>query len=571
MVEAYSSGPIQTGIGAAPWPLPTEPPDGVACEEASVAAILAALDAGDLEQAAALSQQALSSGVTHPAPLCVMAMALEYRGRIGEALPYLERALALLPADVSLMLAHGRCLLGLERPAEALEMVERALEREPLYAEAHAYRGQALERLSRMAEAERSYGEALDLEPGNLVARAGMAAACSHFGAHREARAHALAVLDAAPDDPGAQLVLAAADLAEGSPVTAEARVRELIAAHGPVPALVGHLADALDAQDRTPEAFEAYARSGEALRRQHEGQYASDDVLEAAERTAGVLERLPVGAWPLGHGRRTGPAAVETHVFLLGFARSGTSLLALALQGDPQVEVLDEQEPLVDALRHFAGPDGTERLLAASDAELAGWRAAYWRRAGRMGARLDRRVFVDKQPMNSLHLPLIARLFPEARILVARRDPRDVVLSCFRRRFLMNRYTYHLLTAQGAARLYAAAMRVAEATAAAAPLQTLAVAHERLVEDFDRQMDQVCAFLGVPLSDAVRSFSARVRSRGVATPSAAQLARGLNRDGVGQWRRYERQLEPLAPLLKPWIGRFGYDREGSDEGRHQP
>jgi hypothetical protein len=476
--------------------------------------------------------------------------------------------LALLPADVSLMLAHGRCLLGLERPAEALEMVERALEREPLYAEAHACRGQAMERLSRMAEAERSYGRALDLEPANLVARAGMAAACSHFGAHREARAHAQAVLDAAPDDPGAQLVVVMADLAEGSPAAAEARVRELIAAHGSAPALVAHLADTLDAQGRTSEAFEAYARSGEALRRRHEGQYASDDMIEAAERAAGVLEGLPAGAWPPARARPTGPPGVETHVFLLGFARSGTSLLALALQGDPQVEVLEEQEPLVDALRHFAGRDGTERLLSATEAELAGWRAAYWRRAGRMGARLDRRVFIDKQPMNSLHLPLIARLFPEARILVARRDPRDVVLSCFRRRFLMNRYTYQLLTAQGAARLYAAAMRVAEATAAAATLQTLAVAHERLVEDFDGQMGQVCAFLGVPLSDAVRSFSARVRSRGVATPSAAQLARGLNRDGVGQWRRYERQLEPLGPLLQPWIERFGYDREGSDEAR---
>jgi hypothetical protein len=144
------------------------------------------------------------------------------------------------------------------------------------------------------------------------------------------------------------------------------------------------------------------------------------------------------------------------------------------------------------------------------------------------------------------------------------------VVLSCFRRRFLMNRYTYQLLTAEGAARLYAAAMQVGDTMAELASLDTLVVAHEDLVEDFDREMGKVCGFLGLAWSDTLRSFAGRVRLRGVATPSAAQLARGLNRDGVGQWRRYARQLEPLTPLLQPWAERFGYDRPVSQR-RGQP
>src|ERR1700742_1205261 len=162
--------------------------------------------------------------------------------------------------------------------------------------------------------------------------------------------------------------------------------------------------------------------------------------------------------------------------------------------------------------------------------------------------------------PLNAPFLPLIARLFPEARILFAMRDPRDVVLSCFRQRFLMNRYTYHLLTAEGAARLYGAAMQVADAVGRLASLETLMVRHEDLVDDFDREMSQVCGFLGLGWSDAMRSFSDRVRSRAVATPSASQLSRGLNSDGVGRWRRYARQLEPLTPYLQPWVERFGYD-----------
>src|SRR6202012_1187978 len=104
------------------------------------------------------------------------------------------------------------------------------------------------------------------------------------------------------------------------------------------------------------------------------------------------------------------------------------------------------------DALQYFAGPDGLDRLLTATDDELEPFRTIYWRRARGAGATLERKVFVDKQPMNAVNLPVIARLFPGARILFAMRDPRDVVLSCFRQQFLMNRYTYHLLTAEGSA-----------------------------------------------------------------------------------------------------------------------
>jgi len=561
MVQTYTTGSIRIRIGEPPPPPAAEPRRDAAADDASVNAILASLDAGDMEGAARLADQALSSGLEHPAPLCVMSMSHEHSGRFGEAIPYLRRALEVLPTDASLMIALARCQLGLERPADALAELEAALKLEPSYADAHAYKGQALAGLGRMIEAERSYACALEVEPANLTANAGVASLRSHFGAHQEARALAQAVLEAAPDHAPAAIVVAMADIAEGSAAAAEARIRGLLAAPRPSPWLHSYLGDALDAQDRVQEAFDAYGRSGEALHRRHDGQYSGDNVLEAAERTASLLERLPADSWPRRHADRPEPAGVETHAFLLGFARSGTSLLGLALEGHEQVEVLNEQEPLADALRHFAGPDGLDRLLMATDAELAAFRTAYWRRARSAGATLERRLFVDRQPMNSLHLPVIARLFPGAKILFARRDPRDVVLSCIRRRFLINRYTYQLLTAEGAARLYGAAMQVADRMEEAASLETLVVAHEDLVEDFDWEMGKVCGFLGLAWSDALKSFASRVRSRGVATPSASQLSRGLNSDGVGQWWRYARQLEPLAPFLQPWVERFGYDR----------
>src|SRR6185437_3112783 len=105
--------------------------------------------------------------------------------------------------------------------------------------------------------------------------------------------------------------------------------------------------------------------------------------------------------------------------------------------------------------------PEDLERLVAASPATLERFRAAYWRRVAAAGVDRNGRVVVDTCALNSLKLPLIARLFPGARILFACRDPRDLVLSCFRHRFAMSAPLYEMLTLEGAAQYYDAVMRV--------------------------------------------------------------------------------------------------------------
>ena len=79
-------------------------------------------------------------------------------------------------------------------------------------------------------------------------------------------------------------------------------------------------------------------------------------------------------------------------------------------------------------------------------------------------------KVFIDKHPLNTLKLPLIARMFPDARILFACRDPRDVVLSCFRRRFKMNAAMYQLLSLAGKLEAWDEAVATLEAGAGSAP-----------------------------------------------------------------------------------------------------
>jgi len=90
--------------------------------------------------------------------------------------------------------------------------------------------------------------------------------------------------------------------------------------------------------------------------------------------------------------------------------------------------------------------------------------------------------------------------------------------------------------------------------------LDTCLVRHEDLVTEFAREMKRICTYLGLDWVPAMGDFALRTKNRTVLTPSTAQLVRGLNTEGIGQWRRYREQLAPVLAPLDPWVKRFYYD-----------
>ncbi|MBU6296694.1 MAG: sulfotransferase, partial [Alphaproteobacteria bacterium] len=225
--------------------------------------------------------------------------------------------------------------------------------------------------------------------------------------------------------------------------------------------------------------------------------------------------------------------------------------------------ETMEERDCFTAAFDDFVMAEGgLDRLSKLSGDALDPWRKAYWTFAADCGFVPGSRVFIDKMPLNTVLLPLVAKLFPQAKILFALRDPRDVVLSCFRRRFGMSAQMYELLTLEGAARYYDAAMTLGEIYRGLFALDTHVLKYEDMVGDFEGETRKVCAFLGLEWDEGMRGFAEKTRARAVNTPSAAQVARGLYSQGAGQWRAYRRELEPVLPLLKPWCGKFGYEEE---------
>jgi hypothetical protein len=318
-------------------------------------------------------------------------------------------------------------------------------------------------------------------------------------------------------------------------------------------------LADALDAQGETAEAFATYTAGKADFARLHDlRRPGGERAVDVCRRVAEAFKAAPEAAWS---GGAVESMAGETgHVFLIGFPRSGTTLLEQTLANHPDVVVSDERPLLLDAELEFIFPkDGIERLAEATEDALEAHRARYWRRALAYGADPTGKLFVNKQPLNTMRLPLIAKLFPDASILFARRDPRDVVFSCFRRSFALNASTYEFTSPERAAAYYDAVMAADELYRVRLTLPRHEVRHEDLVEDFEAHARAVCDFLGLQWTDAMADIAQGAKDRAIRTPSAAQLARGLSTARSGLWRPYAKELAPVLPVLKPWVKRFGY------------
>ena len=534
-------------------------------DHATLTAVHTAAKRGAHAEAAALAEKALAGGLEHPLLLNLAALNLDLQGRVSEAERLLQRAIVIGPNDLSSRNALGLCLLRLERPSEALAQFDALLRLDPSLPFAHASRGNALYALGAIDEAQGSFTRAIEIDANQGVALAGLARIAASRGAHTDARAWAEKSLALLPGYPDAVLTLAAAELGERNPNRAEVRLRALLTEPRLAPLerayATGLLGDTLDAKSLPAEAFSAYASCNQQLRDTYAAQFsAGQSALEYARSLTQFFDDSARN-WHAAEPAAENPTGAAGHVFLLGFPRSGTTLLEVVLEGHPDVVSLEEHELLIDSVREFMRrPSDLERLMRADGAALEPLRAAYWRRAADAGIDVSGKMFVDKHPLNTLKLALIARLFPHAKILFACRDPRDIVLSCFRHRFRMSAPIYELLTLEGAARYYDAVMRLAVCLTSALKLDMCLVRHEDVVTEFMREMRRICAYLGLEWVEAMGDFAKRSSTRAVLTPSTAQLVRGLSTEGLGHWRRYQAQLAPVLPQLEPWVKRFYYD-----------
>jgi hypothetical protein len=177
----------------------------------------------------------------------------------------------------------------------------------------------------------------------------------------------------------------------------------------------------------------------------------------------------------------------------------------------------------------------------------------------GKVPRRWDARL-VDKNPLNMLWLPMIHRMFPQAKFILALRHPCDVILSCYMQNFRAASLAAASRSLEHLARAYVAAMENWLYHEALIGPDVFVSRYEDLVADPQERTRQNAEFLQLDDAASMLRFDARAREKGfIATPSYTQVIEPINTRSVRHWQRYREYFEPVLPILAPMLEHWGY------------
>ena len=437
-------------------------------------------------------------------------------------------------------LSRGRDPILLANLAWNLRNQGRMAESRELYEESSAKAPEVLQTWlgwARLEEADRNVERATELldraervAPGNPSIMLTRAVLCGRSGSYSQA----LAILDAmAPPESGAGL--GANELLEK-----------------------GRL---LDRIGRYEEAFAAFAE-GKRLCREVTGlNYLEDQAQQLANRLKGFFTETRLAILPRARLRED----AAQPIFILGFPRSGTTLVEQTLSAHPRICAGDEL-PFVNEITQammrvlnspLTYPEALAELWMGDRCQgLDELRDYYLERVRQLDiVEPGAAWFTDKMPLNETHLGLIALMFPRSPLIHVLRHPLDVVLSTFSNHLTHGFYCSYAL--ETAARHYALTMELVEHYRGQMTLHYLPIRYEDIVDDQEDAVRRMLDLIGEPFDKNCLAF--HENRRYARTASYAQVTEPLYDRSRYRYRHYLKQLEPAIAILEPIIKRLGY------------
>jgi len=534
---------------------------------------------GDLPGADAAYARHIKAS-THDPKLLTAASAL-VDGRIAQAEALLRTHLKTTPTDVAAirMLAEVAARLG--RNADAEVLLERCLELAPSFHPARHQYAIVLQRQNKAAAALRQLDQLEKIDPRNPSYRNLKAVVLTKIGDYRESIEIYAEVLAVHPENSKLWLMY-------GHTLSTAGREREGVEAYRKSILLTPQFGEAywslanlktfrfsdeekcamraqlsrtdLSEEDRIHFDFAL----GKALEDDADyaasfGHYASGNRLrrsrleyDAGEMSAFVHDSIELFSEEFFASRAGYGAPAADPIFIVGLPRSGSTLIEQILASHSCVEGTMELPDILAMAGALAGKrKPTEaakypRVLADLDAESCRRLGEGYIRDTRIQRKTAKPLFIDKMPNNFLHIGLIRLVLPNARIIDARRHPMACCFSTFKQHFAEgHRYSYSL---EDLGRYYREYLKLMEHFERVIPGKVHRVIHERLVEDTETEVRRLLSHCGLDFeADCLRFYE---NTRPVRTPSARQVRRPINREGLEQWRHYEEQLRPLAEAL---------------------
>jgi tetratricopeptide (TPR) repeat protein len=492
-----------------------------------------------------------------------LATVLTGEGDLDAAIEQFEVAARLRPQHVPTLLNLGIAYQTRRNFKKSAASYRRAIRLQPEDATLHLHLGLVLIEQRRGDEAEACFRRALELDPEGPQAYAELAAHYEESNQLDKLREIVDAGLERHPDHPRLNLEAAKLERRDGRIEAGLERLARFDPAR-----MNERLAEQFHYQlgylhDRADDAEAAYAHfeRANAIAAQTPRARAADparyrDLLDAVYR---FFDTAEPGGWLVAD-----PPGRPSPIFLLGFPRSGTTLLDVVLDSHPELGTLEEKNTIVPAIEALSGrgagyPASLAELDQAGVDEL---RALYYGVVDRQEHGPVTGRFVDKMPLQTGHVGALWRIFPDARFIFCRRHPCDVVLSNFMQHYVVSDAYANFYTLEDTVRLYDKVMRLWRLYVERLPITYHVVGYEALIEDLEGEVRSLLAFLDLDWDPAMLDFVDRAQRRGsINTSSYHQVTQPLYGHARDRWRRYGRFLEPRMDMLAPHIEYFGYER----------
>jgi tetratricopeptide (TPR) repeat protein len=509
--------------------------------------------AGDRQSAESIFRDILKSDASHVAALCGLAALALGGGNTLDSERLLRHA---LKQTAHLPLARrglGHTLLAAGRLPEAETIFRDLLQMESENPQNWVALGSVYTRLLRQKDALTAFEEAARLNPTQVRLRLSIGHILKTLGQRLECEQAYHECLRMEPECGEAYWSLA--DLKtyvfpDDEIDAMQALVARAAADESSQAQLHFALGRALEQRSKYESAFAQYAL-GNALRR---GASPFDIAkFEAKSQRVAACFDAVFFRERLGAG-----CADAAPIFIVGLPRSGSTLVEQILASHSQVEGTMELPNIVTMVREFDHRDAhgdsypeSVRAVAPQDLAALGQRYLDETRPIRTG----RRHFIDKMPNNFSHVGLIQAILPQATVIDVRRHPMDSCFSAFKQHFAEGQsFSYHL---DDLGRYYRCYLALMDHWDEVLPGKVLHLQYEELIREPDAVIRRLLTHCGLPFESACLNF--HETQRPVRTASSEQVRQPLYASGVGYWKHFARDLEPLKRSLGDCLERFAH------------
>ncbi len=517
---------------------------------------------GKVEEALTSYRRALQLKPDFAVVHYLMGNALQRIGRIDDAVASWRTAIGIQPDFFEALCNLGSALITVNLMDDGAIVLKKALALRPHSTAPLLNLAVVAERADRIEDAIACYEQALRNDPDAIDVLAGFAALLEKLGRCDAAKPLIARGLALAPAHPLLSLAAARVARRQGR-IQEAAELLEALDDHGTansiageVKILLGQLYDQLGQPERAfPLFVEGNRRTA----------LATPTSAATAERYLATLDTWSQYLNPafVAAGSSNDQLRDDAPIFLVGFPRSGTTLLEQILDSHPALQTLEEKPAAAAMERAFldlADAAPGRNVVDLGSKQVSHLRQLYHDEVARHLKRDPGSALVDKLPLNIVRVPMIWRVFPNARFILALRHPYDVCLSCFMQSFAINDAMANFFTLEDTARLYVRVMQLWKDYARALPLRYCLIRYEDLIGDVEGEARRLLDFLGVGWDDAVLGHTTRARERrSINTPSYHQVTQPVYQRAKERWKHYANDLEPVMPLLRPFVEHFGY------------